>query len=168
MSNMFEFGRAISCVAKTLGNIYAVIGHSLGATAAAFAMAGTGHLSEYQFAVEKLILVSAPESVSGIIENFSRKRNELDSMTELTQSLEQAFDFKVIDYSLSSALQYQNFRLLIVHDEQDEEIPVCDALRLQKTNEGYRLILTKGYGHQKILVNRDMHRAVKEFLSAEA
>ena len=131
MSNMFEFGRAISCVAKNMGNTYAVIGHSLGATAAAFTMAGTGHLSEYRFAAEKLVLISAPESISRFIENYSRNRNEMDKITELTQSLEYAFDFKVSDYSLSTALTYLISKILIIHDEQDEEIPVSDALRLK-------------------------------------
>ncbi len=164
MSNMFEFGRAISCVAKNMGNIYAVIGHSLGATAAAFTLAGTGLLNNYQIATEKLILISAPESISRIIENFSRNRNEMDKMTELTQSLEQAFNFKVSDYSLSSALKYLNTSILIIHDKLDVEIPVSDALMLKEANERFKLILTKGSGHQKILINRDMLRAVKEFL----
>jgi pimeloyl-ACP methyl ester carboxylesterase len=166
-SNMFEFGRAISCVAKKFGNIYAVIGHSIGATAAGFTMAGTGLLSGYQFAAEKLILISAPESVSRVIENYCRNRNEMDTMAELTQGLEQAFDFQASDYSLSSALPYLKSKILIVHDEQDREIPVSDALKLQKKDERYTLIVTQGYGHQKILVNRDMYRAVKGFLSTE-
>ncbi len=165
MSNMFEFGRAISCVAGHLGNTYAVIGHSFGATAAVFTIAGTGHLSEYRFAADKVVLISAPESVSRIIDNYSRNRNEMDAMTELTQSLERAFDFKVSDYSLSLALQYLNSELLVIHDEQDEEIPVSDALMLKKANERSRLVLTKGSGHKKILMNRDMLRAVEEFLS---
>ena len=165
MSNMFEFGRAISCVANSIGNIYAVIGHSLGATAAAFTMAGTGLLSEYRFAAEKLILISAPESISRIIENYSKSRNEMDLMVDLTQSLEYAFDFKVSDYTLSSALKRLNTGILIIHDEQDEEIPVSDALRLKEAHNGSKLVLTKGSGHQKILMNRDMLHAVKEFLS---
>ncbi|MBI3578607.1 MAG: alpha/beta hydrolase [Ignavibacteriales bacterium] len=165
MSNMFEFGRAVSCVAKNIGNLYAVIGHSFGATVAAFIMAGTGLLSEYRITAEKLILISAPESVSRIIENFSRNRNEMDAMTKLTQSLERVFDFKVSDYTMSSALKRLEAKILIIHDEQDEEIPVSDALKLKEASEGSMLVLTKGSGHQKILINRDMLNAVREFLS---
>lgn len=164
MSNMFEFARAVSCVAKSMRNTYAVIGHSFGATVAAFTMAGTGILSECRIAAEKLVLISAPESVSRIIENFSRGRNELDTMTELTQSLEHAFDFRVSDYNLSSGLQNLNSSILIIHDEQDEEIPVSDALLVKQTNQRVKLVLTKGSGHQKILLNRQMLLAVKEFL----
>jgi pimeloyl-ACP methyl ester carboxylesterase len=164
MSSMLEFGRAISCVAKKMGDIYAVIGHSIGATAAAFSMAGTGLLSECRFGAEKLVLISAPESLSSVVESYCRDRNEAGLQAELFQSLEYAFDFKVSDYNLSSELKNLNSEILIIHDEQDEEIPVSDALKMKEMNENTRLLLTKGSGHRKILINRDMLHALKEFL----
>jgi pimeloyl-ACP methyl ester carboxylesterase len=164
ISNMFEFGRAISCVAKNLGQTYAVIGHSLGATAAAFTMAGTGFLSEYRVEAEKLILISTPESISRIIENYCRNKNQMDVISELTQSLEHAFDFNVSDYNLSSALKHIKSKILIIHDEQDEEIPVSDALRLQESSERSKLVVTRGSGHQNILINREMLRTAGDFL----
>lgn len=165
-SNMFEFGRAISCVAKREGNIYAVIGHSLGAIAAVFTIAGIGHLSEFKFSAEKLILISTPISVSRVIENYSHNRDELYLINELTSSLENAFNFKVNEYDLSLALQYLRSKILIIHDEYDMEIPVSDAISLKDKYEGILLKLTKGYGHQKILVNREMLFSIKEFLIA--
>lgn len=164
MSNMLEFGRAVSCAAKKMGDIYAVIGHSIGATAAAFSMAGTGLLSGYRFGAEKLVLISAPESVSRAVESFCRDRNEEDKQSELMQSLEQAFHFKESDYRLSLELKNLNSEILIIHDEQDEEIPFSDALGIKEMNQSARLLLTKGSGHRKILLNRDMLHALKEFL----
>ena len=166
MSNMFEFGRAISCVTKKLGSIYAVVGHSLGAIAAALTMSGTGHLSEYKFFAEKLVLISSPISLLRIVENYSRNRDELNLMTELISNLENAFNFKVNEYDLSLALQNLRSKILIIHDEQDKEIPVSDAISLKNKYEGISLKLTKGYGHQKILVNREMLISIKEFLIA--
>ena len=89
----------------------------------------------------------------------------MDTMSELTQSLEEAFDFKVTDYHLSPAVGNLNTKILIIHDAQDEEIPVSDALMLKDANAKARLVLTRGSGHKKILINRDMLRAVKEFIS---
>jgi pimeloyl-ACP methyl ester carboxylesterase len=163
-SSMLEFGRAVSCAAKKVGDIYAVIGHSIGATAAAFSMAGTGLLSEYRFGAERLVLISAPESISSVVESFCRDRNEADRQAELLQSLEHAFNFTASDYNLSSELKNINSEILIIHDEQDEEIPVSDALRMNEMSENARLLLTKGSGHRKILMNRDMLHALKEFL----
>lgn len=164
ISNMFEFARAVSSVARQIEPVYAVIGHSFGATVAGFVLAGTGRMSACRVAAEKLVLISAPDSVSRIIENYSRGRNEIAAMNELTLSLEQAYDFKVSDYDLTTALRGLNAKTLIIHDEEDEEIPVSDALRLKEVNEGAKLVLTKGSGHQRILISRQMLGAVKEFL----
>lgn len=164
MSNMFEFGRAISCVAKNIGDIYAVIGHSLGAMASAFTISGTGLLSEYKFFAEKLVLISSPITVVQVFENYSRKRNELNLLPELAFSLETAYNFKASEYNLLFALQNLNSKVMLIHDEQDEEVPIDDALSLKNKYEKILLKLTNGYGHQKILVNREMLNPIKDFL----
>lgn len=166
MSNMFEFGKAISCVAKSIGDIYAVIGHSLGAMASAFTMSGTGELSEYKFFAKKLILISSPISVSRVFENYSRNRDELNLLPELALSLENAYNFKAGEYELLVALQYLTSKVMVIHDEQDKEVPVCEALSLKNKYEEIFLKLTNGYGHQRILVNREMLNSIKEFLIA--
>lgn len=164
VSNMFEMGRAISTVVKKVGPIYGLIAHSLGASAALFALAGTGHLSAHTFEVEKLILISTPISVERIIENYSRNKNEMDAIGELTLSLENAFNFRATDYNLLTSLQSVKSSIMIIHDEQDEEIPVSEALMLKEADERILLKITTGYGHQKILMNREMLNSVKEFL----
>ncbi|MES0490121.1 MAG: alpha/beta fold hydrolase [Leptospirales bacterium] len=166
MSNLFEFSRAVSCVAGKIDNLYSVIGHSFGGMTAAFAMLGRGLLSEYQVEVEKLILISSPESLSGVIERYNQNRGESDIRKELTQGLEKTFDFTVSDYDLSSRIGLLNSEILIIHDEQDEEIPVSIALNLKEASKKARLVLTKGAGHKKILISRDMLRSVNEFLLA--
>lgn len=162
-SNMFEFGRAVSRVAGEYGPVYAVVGHSLGALAAAFALAGTGRFSEYRFAAEKLVLVSAPENLTRVLENFCRKHG-MASTDALRQSLEGAFGFRVSDYSLSEAAGRLCAKVMLVHDEDDEEIPVSDALDMKKKHEGVELVLTRGFGHGRILICREMFNAVRSFL----
>ena len=166
MSNMFEYGRAISCVAKNIGNIYAVVGHSLGAITMALTISGIGQLAEYKFYAEKLVLISSPISVSRVLENYSRNRDEINLLPELTYGLENAFSFKVSEYNLFSTLQYISSKIMIIHDEEDDEIPVSDVLLLKKKYNKILLKLTKGFGHHKILVNREMLNSIKEFLIA--
>lgn len=45
LSNMFEIGRAISCVVKSVGAVFAVVGHSIGGMASAFTMLGKEQLA---------------------------------------------------------------------------------------------------------------------------
>lgn len=164
LSNMFEIGRAISCVAKSIGDTFAVIGHSIGGMASAFTMLGKEQLSEYKIVAEKLILISSPVSFSQVLENYSRKRDELDVLHKLTQGLENTFNFKVSDYDLSMAFKNLNSKVLMIHDEQDEEVPVGDVVSLKNTYEKIVLKLTNGYGHQKNLVNRAVLSSIKDFL----
>ena len=163
-TNMLEFGRAVSHIARNMNNLYAVIGHSFGATVSAFTMAGTLYFSRYSFFAEKLILISAPSGMFRIIEHFCRNRNQMDIMNQLTQALEQTFNFKTADYNLTSALPNFNAQLLIIHDEEDEDIPISDALKIKDAYKSSEIFITKGFGHRKILMNRGMLKAAKEFL----
>jgi pimeloyl-ACP methyl ester carboxylesterase len=165
VSSMFEFGRAIACVAETLNDLFAVIGHSLGALAAGFVAAGTGQFSQYQISTKNLVLISAPENLSTVLKNYCKNRNEMTTLDDLTKGLEDAFNFKVDDYHLSSAVSQINDPILIAHDKLDEEIPVSDAHSLKESNVNADLKLTNGLGHNKILASRGMFQSIFDFLS---
>lgn len=163
-SNLFEFGKSISCVSKNYGNLYAVIGHSFGAMAAAFTILGTGLFAEYQFHTEKLILISSPKDMPHIIRSYCLTKNIMNRESELIKKMESAFHFKVNDYDLCKYFDKIKADVLIIHDEQDEEVPVTDAKNLNKKNKNSRLLLTSGSGHNKILMSREMLRAVADFM----
>jgi pimeloyl-ACP methyl ester carboxylesterase len=165
-SSMFEFCRAIATVASTIQPLYAIIGHSLGAAAAAFTVAGHASLSSYKTFTERLVLISSPVNVTRMIEHFCRKEGLEEKVGELTKGLEEEFRFSVSNYLLPLALSNVEASILFVHDEQDKEIPVADALSLKDSRDDVRLVLTQGAGHQRILANRIMIRAVKDFLTA--
>lgn len=166
-SSMFEFGRAISAAASEFGPLYAVVGHSLGALAALFASAGYGKLAPYRMSPDRLVLISSPLSIRFVIDVYCR-REGLDSGQQktLTDDLERAFDFSVSDYTAVDALVNISSELLIVHDEEDPEVPFSAAVNLHAAGKGSRLVATRGAGHEKILADRTMLRSVREFLRA--
>lgn len=165
LSNMFEFGKAVSCMANYIGDMYAVVGHSLGAMSSAFTISGTGVFANYKFPTEKLILISTPVSVHQVLENYSIKRDEVHLLKELTTGLQNAFNFNASDYDLLKSLQYIDSDILVLHDENDEEVPVTEVLLLKEKYIDIDLHLTQGYGHNKILINRTLLSSVKEFLT---
>jgi pimeloyl-ACP methyl ester carboxylesterase len=164
-SSLFEQCRALSSVAATLGPIHAVVGHSLGAAAAAFTLAGHGLASPYKFSAERLVMVSCPPGIAWFIGHFCADSGERDRAGELQEKLQNAFGFKVEDYVVSDVMDRVDAGILIVHDENDEYISVEDARRIRQARADAKLVLTQGSGHQKILVSRAMLRAVKEFLA---
>jgi len=53
---------------------------------------------------------------------------------------------------------------LIIHDEQDDEVPYNDAVRNARAWEGSTLMTTQGLGHRRILRDDAVINAVVEFV----
>jgi pimeloyl-ACP methyl ester carboxylesterase len=165
-SNMFEYCHAISAVAKTLGHVYAVVGHSFGAACAAFTISGISAFSDCKFPIDKLVLMSTPPTLVDVYVSFCRRDGVgKEGLDVLKSTLETEFGFVSEDYSVKAALQKLSADILLVHDAEDEEFPVSDIYALlQKSMPAAELLVTAGSGHQKILANRTMMAGVKEFL----
>lgn len=164
-SNMFEYCHAISAVVKSLGSVYAVVGHSFGAACAAFTASGISAFSNYKISVEKLVLISTPPTLVDVYESFCRRVGiGKEGFAELKSALENEFSFVSEDYTIKEALQKISADVLFVHDADDEEFPVSDIYALQKSLPAAKLLVTTGSGHQKILANRAMLTGVKEYL----
>jgi pimeloyl-ACP methyl ester carboxylesterase len=137
----------------------------MGATAAAFTVLGHERLSAYQIMPERLVMISPPSGIFRMVEHFCLHSGQAGKVNELAKGLENDFDFSMKNFQLSDIIGSVKSRLLIIHDEDDEEIPVSDALSLKKSHRDAELLLTKGAGHQRILFSRDALRGLKDFLS---
>jgi pimeloyl-ACP methyl ester carboxylesterase len=165
-SNMFEFSRALTAVARWLGEVYCLVGHSLGAAAAAFTVSGFPRLEACKFDVQKLVLVSAPSSVASLLDNFC-SRNDLNvaAIKDLRRGLESAFDMSVDVYSVGKALHtIRGTRMMLIHDNKDSEFPIGEAFKICRETGNIRLFVTDGYGHARILTNRNVLKEIKQFV----
>src|ERR1035437_855711 len=166
ISNMFEFGRSISAVANHLGDLHAVVAHSLGAIATLFTLTGFMKLKDYQFNSKKVVLISSPFNVDEIILSFS-KANQLteNEKNTLQLGLEKDFEFKVSDYSIGNAIKTFSNHLMVVHDEDDNEVLISNAYNIEKNFPKTVLYTTKGLGHKKILFNRETIKIISKFIA---
>jgi Alpha/beta hydrolase family len=164
-SNMFEYCKGIFAVAKSLGSVYAIVGHSFGSACAAFTAAGISAFNDYKVSIEKLVLMSTPPTLVDVYKSFCRRDGiGIERMPLLKSTLETEFRFVSEDYTVKAALQKLSTDILFVHDEEDEEFPISDIYGLQKSMPAVKILVTAGSGHQKILANRMMMAGVKEFL----
>jgi pimeloyl-ACP methyl ester carboxylesterase len=164
-SNLFEYCHAISAVVQSLGPVYAVAGHSFGASCGAYTAAGISAFSDCKISVEKLVLMSTPPTLMDVYESFCRRDAVgLEGAAELKRKLETEFGFRSEEYTVKAALQKLSTSVLFVHDEKDEEFPVSDIYDLHESMPVARLFVTAGSGHQKILASRAAITRVKEFL----
>jgi hypothetical protein len=165
-SNMFEFGKAVCALAKNFTDVHAIIGHSLGAIASAFSISGYLKFKEYKIKTEKLILISCPLSLERIIYSFCNRLNlENDKFTELWNGLEEKFEFKVNDYQLNKAISQIESEVMLVHDEDDKDLPMTEFRKLELSVKPKKVFVSKGFGHDRIIANRQMMLEIIDFLN---
>jgi pimeloyl-ACP methyl ester carboxylesterase len=139
-SNIFEFGRALYTVAKELGGKHAIVAHSLGAATAAFTVSGFLKMEKYKILCQKLVLISSPSGLDSIIHHFSVKHNlSPNEKIKLKDELEKEFDFIAQDYIVGTALQNNPIDLMLVHDKNDDEIPISQLYKIQHVCRGAML-----------------------------
>lgn len=164
-SSMFEFCTTISAVGKSISPVYALVGYSLGAASAAVVAAGQKKFNDKKVEAEKLILISAPQSIATMIKSFCRNNNlEIQDEQKLKNELQHEFDFSIEEYLTTEAVKIFNKEILLIHDNDDEEVPINDAKEIAASSAKIKTFYSNGYGHYKVLMNRNMFSEVKKFL----
>lgn len=166
-TNILDAASVICEVEKQEGPFEAIIGHSFGT--------GTALLSIDKFNVkpQKLVLIAYFSEVSFIItlfgELFSLKKSTLDSMQE------EALDKYKNTYGVSwnweeispiETIKSVKAKILLVHDDKDHEVPYIQAEPLQKVVPQAQILTTSGYGHRKILMNKQCIKTVVGFIES--
>lgn len=166
-STMFELGRSVSLVARSLGDVYGLIGHSLGAMASVFAMAAYPHLEENIFSCKKLILASTPAKLRHVIGNFCRRHSLAESeRLTLESELQAAFAMTIADYDCAGALQTVPAEKLIIQDADDEEFAAEETLAHAVDKHDARILITHNCGHNRILANKQVFTEIIDFLKS--
>lgn len=156
-TNMPEFAQIIKGIEKEVGSFYAVIGHSLGGTAAGFAIAGGVRSA-------KLITICSPTTIEFIFDAFAQQINASSKTIERLRQFLENFTGKISkDYSFTNFAGHINTPGLIIHDKHDKEIPYSQGLALHKNWKESQLVLTERLGHRRILRDDEIIRKIINF-----
>ena len=157
-TNVSEFADAIARLGRRLGPVHAVIGHSLGGTAAALAVVRG-------LAVRRLALLAPPAGMSQFARRFAealglgeRAAAELDARAHQSVGGAQAIDV------LARA---KPTPMLVMHDPADREVPFADGQRIAAAWPGARFEPAPGRGHTRILRDGEVIRRVVDFISSD-
>ena len=164
-TNMIEATQVLSIIAKEFGPLAAIIGHSFGT--------GTILLGLDQFGIksQKIVLIGAYSHVSFIIDLFS---DVFDLSQASRKAMQQAGSEKFADtYGIkwdwesiapvNTIKSYQG-ELLLIHDNNDNEVPLTEVEELHQAKAGAENMLTSGLGHRRILRNQDVVNRVLAFI----
>lgn len=158
-TSMPEFAQIIRDIDADVGGFHAIIGHSLGGTAAGYAAANGVR-------TKKLITICSPTTIEFIFESFAQQIHAAPkTIRRLSQFLENFAGKSPGEYSFTNFASEINVPGLIVHDRTDKEIPYREAVALHEQWNGSRLLLTEGFGHRRILRSDELISKVLNFVT---
>jgi pimeloyl-ACP methyl ester carboxylesterase len=162
-STLPQFTRAIDYVAARLveqgHSLRALVAHSLGASAAAFA-ASRG------LPVDRLVLLAPPASPPEYTRLFARVFGLSETTRAAMQKRIEAREGLLMrQFEPASAGHRIRIPTLIVHDRGDSINRFADGQAYAHEIDGARLVATQGLGHRKILKDDQALREVASFLA---
>jgi pimeloyl-ACP methyl ester carboxylesterase len=145
-SSILEFADALAAVVAAHGPAHAVVAHSLGATATAFAI-GQG------LPVGRLVFVSPMADPLPYTRAFAARLGFGERIrTRLVARLERRIGMPMSAFDVPAmAHRAATPPLLLVHDRLDAETGWADSAAIARSWPGARLVTTTDLGHRRIL-----------------
>lgn len=144
------------------GNLETVIGHSMGAGAAAYALANG-------LPAERAVLIAGPSSFEAVVRGAASvaglgpraTRHLLRSMESFTGIAPEALD-------VARLASIVDIPVLVVHDREDAFVDFRHAQRFMRTLPDGRLIDTQGLGHWRVLTDANTVARIAGFIAHDA
>ena len=159
LTGLPDFADVLAELARHHGEVRAVIGHSLGATAAAMAHAW-GKVS-----VRKLVLVSPPSDLVGYSRRFARWHWMPEPVRRSMQSaIEERYGLRWEELELARVAPRLQGEALVIHDREDRMVPWKQGAAFAREWRGAKMLTTQGLGHRRILADAGVTQAAAEFI----
>jgi pimeloyl-ACP methyl ester carboxylesterase len=146
---------------ESLPTLIGIVGHSLGAAAAACTMAHARH------SALKLVLIAPPNSPRLFLEKFAAMlgipRRLVDAMQ---QWMEQQYGRNFDDLSVIRIGSRIPAHTLVLHDPADKIVPFAHGESYAQLLSHARLVPLEGWGHFRILQSPDAIRLTVDFVAA--
>jgi pimeloyl-ACP methyl ester carboxylesterase len=141
------FSAMIETIHENYGPIQSFIAHSFGGLALSLALENIKHDGSY-----KIVLIAPATETKTAIDQFF-------DLLQLNGEVRKEFDKLIIElgghpaewYSIHRAIKHIKAQILWLHDEDDLQTPLSDALKVKNENwPNVKFIITKGLGHSRI------------------
>lgn len=156
-----QMARAVRAVADSIvksGDVFAVVGHSLGAAAVTLALRDGLRASS-------AVLLAPPSAAA---EYFTRLTTALglsaDLSTAALRALSEYVDGDLQSVNAADAALQLALPALVVHDRRDREVPWADGRTIADAWKGARLVTTEGLGHRRILSDGAVLESILDFI----
>lgn len=163
-SSIPECAWAVEAVLRDLGDVDAVVAHSMGGAAVTAAMRATGgEISP----VERLVLIGVADDVGALTRRITTTMGFDPGVYDQFQRLaERRFEVDFDDYVLSRDREPAR-RVLGLHADDDREVNLEEARAWADVWPRARFELRSGLGHTRILRQPEIVDRVVEFVAGE-
>ncbi|MDX2010999.1 MAG: alpha/beta fold hydrolase [Myxococcaceae bacterium] len=151
------FAQALHAAAAALGPFDAAFGHSMGGGALLLALAEG-------LPVARAAVLGAPSSIDGVLHRFAGFIG-LPGRAEraFVETVERTVGRRPAEVSASVLAPRVHQPVLVVHDENDLEVPFSDAEELVRVLSSASLVATRGLGHRRLLKDAAVAQAIVHF-----
>jgi len=157
-SDMTEFIACALQLEQQFGPFEYGIGHSLGAMALLNAI-------KKGLTVQRAVIIGSGDIVKDIMDSFWQKLGmNVATGNAMIKRFEKKFGETINNYSAYIAAQEVKIPVLVVHDEDDNDVPLSAAHHIAKHLQDGTLIITKGLEHRKILGDKTVIKHITTFL----
>lgn len=156
-----DFACHLIAVGHRFGPAAMVVGHSLGGTAAAIALA-------HGLQAQRAVLIAPAADPLAAVERFSRFLWLAGHLgRRMFARFEQAMRFEAEELQAHRNAPRIGRPALIVHDVEDREVPWSEGERYARFWHDSRLLSTRGLGHNRIADDAGVIEAALRFLHGE-
>lgn len=169
LTNMMDVAYTISEIEKQEDAPFeAIIGHSFGSGTTLLA------IDKYGVVAQKVVLISCFSNVKWVTslfgELFDLKESTLIAMRDIgRQRFKDTYGISWTWEDVSPEHTVHSFKgdLFLIHDEDDHEVPTSEAEALRNAAPQALTMTTSGYGHRKILMNKEVVQATVDFIQGD-
>jgi pimeloyl-ACP methyl ester carboxylesterase len=158
-SSFFHFADAIEAATRVLGPFHAVVAHSMGGATLLWA-------NRLVPVAERFVMIAPPRDLGDFTRSFSKLLGlPEDVRARVHRRIGARFGVSVEAVRAEPLASGMRGPLLVVHDEEDREVPVACGEAIAKAWPGAELVRTRGLGHQRILRDPATLQLVARFVA---
>ncbi|HEV8505119.1 MAG TPA: alpha/beta fold hydrolase [Chitinophagaceae bacterium] len=155
------FAKMITMICEKYGPVQSFMAHSFGGLTLSMALENMDHNESF-----KVVFIAPLTELKTSAEFFFQ-------LIKVDEKVRQRFDELITEmgghplewYSIRRAIKNIKAHVLWVHDEDDDQTPVRDALKVKKDDPAnVKFLITKGLGHSRIYTDKKMVQEIIDFL----
>jgi pimeloyl-ACP methyl ester carboxylesterase len=161
MASFFHFARAVARMAEAVGPLHAIVAHSMGGASTAWALRTAAR-------PERLVMIAPPSDIRDYTGGAATMLGLNEAATlELEARLGRRFGVPLTEVQAVLVGPHMTTPLLVIHDENDREVPLRSGEAVAGAWPGATLVRTRGLGHRRILRDARVLETVASFVASE-